>query len=520
MMDIASGVTLRSLWDQQAREWSDAEFLVFEDPDQGPVRRFTYREFDESINRAANVFLARGIGHGDRVAVQTHSSCEFVQCLFALAKIGAVTVPLNSSYTARECLEMTEQCGVRLLVSDSELFAQEGMEAISCDVIVVADGGGRPVRSAGDCWRDDWASLVAVASPVLGPCDPVYEDDLVEIMFTSGTESRPKGVMLTHANFVFSGLYCNWEMGMTPEDRLATAMVTSHVNFQLSALMPVLTAGATLVMLGRYSATRFWREIRAHGATLVQSMAMMVRTMMSQPVDPDERRHRVRDLHYFLPLSDGEKEAFEERFSVTLLNNYGATETLVGCLTDLPLQPRHWPSVGKAGLGYEVRIVDESGDAPVGGCGEILIHGVPGRSLMLGYWKDPEATAAAVDPDGWYHSGDLGYADAEGWIHFVDRHQDLIKRAGENVSATQVENVLMECPGVAEAAVVGIPDPVRDQAVKAVVVLDRDAPVTQAQVRAFAAARLAYFKVPSVIEVRDDLPRGTYGKVIKNLLKD
>lgn len=520
-MDIASGMTLRSLWDQQARERADVEFLVFEDPDRGSVRRFTYREFDEAIDRAANVFLARGIGHGDRVAVQTYSSCEFVQCLFALAKIGAVTVPLNSSYTASECLDMAHRCGVRLLVSDAELFAQEGMGDISCDVIVVAAEDGSAPDPADARRRDDWASLVAQASPVLGPCDPVHEDDLAEIMFTSGTASRPKGVMLTHANFVFSGLYGNWEMGMAREDRFATAMVTSHVNFQLSALMPVLTAGATLIMLRRYSATRFWREIRAHRATLVQSMAMMARTMMAQPVDPDERRHHVRDLHYFLPLADQEKEAFEERFGVTLLNNYGATETLVGCVTDLPLQPRHWPSIGKAGLGYEARIVDESGkDAPVGRCGEILIHGTPGRSLMLGYWQDPEATAAALDPDGWYRSGDWGYADAQGWIYFIDRHRDLIKRSGENVSATEVENVLMQCPGVAQAAVVGVPDPIRDQAVKAVVVLDRSHPATREQVRAFAAAHLAYFKVPSIVEIRDDLPRGTYGKVLKNLLKD
>ena len=156
-------------------------------------------------------------------------------------------------------------------------------------------------------------------------------------MFTSGTTASPKGVMITHANAVFSGKYVNWELAMTSDDRYATSMVASHVNFQLSAFIPVITAGATLILLSRYSAHRFWKSVCQTRATLVQGMALIVMTMLAQPVDPEEQNHCVRQMHYFLILSDEDKERFEKRFAVPLLNNYGSTETLVGVVTDPPV---------------------------------------------------------------------------------------------------------------------------------------------------------------------------------------
>jgi crotonobetaine/carnitine-CoA ligase len=347
---------------------------------------------------------------------------------------------------------------------------------------------------------------------------PLADQDLVEIMFTSGTTARPKGVMLTHANFVFSGTYVCWELALGPDDRYLTTMAATHVNLQLSALMPVIAAGATLILQRRYSARRFWRQARKHHATLVQGMAMIIRTLLLQPVDPQEREHWVRDVHYFLPLTDSEKQRFEERFGVRLLNNYGSTESLVGAITDLPSWPRRWPSIGRAGIGYQVRILTADGSEAIAGeRGEIVIHGTPGRSLMAGYWNDPEATARAIDSEGWYHTGDIGTRDADGWFYFVDRKADLIKRSGENVSAAEVEGVLRGCPGVADVAVVGVPDEVRDEAVKAVVV-PAGSDLSEEDVAAFARQHLACFKVPTIIEFRDELPRGEYGKVLKDLL--
>ena len=284
--------------------------------------------------------------------------------------------------------------------------------------------------------------------------------------------------------------------------------------------MPVVYTGAALVLVRRYSASRMWSQVRRHRASVIQAMAMIVKTLMAQPVASGERDHSVRAVHYFLPLPKGTKEAFEKRYGVRLLNNYGSSETLVGVVTDLPDGRSKWPSIGLAGPGYDVRIAGENGSAlPPGECGEIQVRGQAGVSLMAGYWRDEEATQAAFTADGWFRTGDCGYADADGWLYFVDRMGDIVKRAGENISACEVEVAILEHPDVADVAVLGISDSIRDEAVKAVVVPKPGRRLTAEDVQDFLSLRLSFFKIPSVIEFRDGLPRGEYGKVLKNQLK-
>ena len=321
----------------------------------------------------------------------------------------------------------------------------------------------------------DFDAGVDACSGVLDERCDLDGQDTAMIIFTSGTTSCPKGVEITHANMLFAGHYgdCT-SCALGPGDRMLTTMPAFHSNFQLAALMPVLTAGASLVVLEKYSARNFWRQVREHRATAIQLVAMMARTLMMQPHDAAEREHCVRSVQYYLPIADEEKEAFEQRFAVRLQNCYGATESICWALTDLPFGPRRWPSVGRPGLGYEVEILDEAGGAVAPGTvGEIAVKGVPGVSLMKGYYGDAEATARTVNGEGWYLSGDKGYRDEEGWFYFVDRKCNMIKRGGENVSATEVEDVLSMHPAVAECAVIGVDDPVRDQAVKAFVVCTR-----------------------------------------------
>ena len=338
-------------------------------------------------------------------------------------------------------------------------------------------------------------------------------------MFTSGTTSCPKGVELTHYNLLYSGLYGDWEFCLTPEDRFLTTMPAFHSNFQLSALMPVLTVGATLVFLKKYSARRFWKQVRAHRATAVQAVAMMARTMMMQPVDSEEREHQVRTVQYYLSISTEEKDAFEKRFGVRLQNCYGSTESVCWVLTDLAYGDRQWPSVGRAGLGYDVDIVDEQGSSCAPGeIGEIVVSGIMGETLMKGYYNDPKATARTFDAQGRFLTGDKGYRDESGWFYFVDRKSNMIKRAGENISASEVEDVLLDHPDVAEAAVIGVDDPVRDQAVKAFVVLEEGARKDEETLRSYCAARLADFKVPTLFEFPAELPHTSVGKIAKKLL--
>ena len=509
MIDISSKTTVRRLWENSVERRGDHEFLVFLDNTNKSADHYTYSDFDCLVNQSANLLHSFGIGQGDKVGVQLGNSALFVECFLAIAKLGAVIVPIGCEDTDFERQYLLDLCEAKVFVQSAEFVT--GRKPPS-GVFVVTSGSGD--ADGYETLRDQQSSLFEF--------DECCEDtDLAEILFTSGTTSKPKGVMLTVANLVFSAYFCNWELQMTADDRYFTTMAVDRVNFQLSALLPVISIGATLILAKKYSASRFWSQVVATKATLVQSMAMIVHTLMRQPKQIGENNHQVRLVHHFLPLSLREKSSFEKRFNVTLVNNYGTSETLVGVITDIPGQAGNWPSIGRPGLGYQAKIVNDSGDevSPYQ-VGEILIHGDIGRTLMAGYWKDPVATDAVIDSDGWFHSGDCGYLDDEGWLYFVDRQADIIKRAGENISAGEVQEVLAEFPGIDSIAVIGVPDSIRDEAVKAVVVMEDGQDLDRKALLRFARTRLASYKVPTIIEVRDSLPRGAYGKVKKYLLKN
>ncbi|MBS5739919.1 MAG: crotonobetaine/carnitine-CoA ligase [Adlercreutzia equolifaciens] len=528
MATVVGNENLRDLWNELSASRGDHLFLTCENR-AGHRRSFTYGEFDRLVNRTANFLLTVGVRQGDNVAIQLYNSPEYVSATFALAKIGAVAVPINMQLVFDECAFQFDRCGIRTVICEPDCLGYYFAEAAppcpnnTCEerriypmerVLVAHSGGDGLVAGAVDF--DAGAS--ACGDALDDPC-ALDGQDTAMIIFTSGTTSCPKGVEITHANMLFAGYYGDWQCALGPDDRMLTTMPAFHSNFQLAALMPVLTAGASLVVLEKYSARNFWRQVREHGATAIQMVAMMARTLMMQPVDAAEHEHRVRSVQYYLPIGDEEKEAFERRFSVRLQNCYGATESICWALTDLPCGPRRWPSVGRAGLGYEVEILDEAGHpAAPGTVGEIAVKGIPGISLMKGYYDDPEATARTVSEEGWYLSGDKGYRDEEGWFYFVDRKCNMIKRGGENVSATEVEEVLSAHPAVAECAVIGVDDPVRDQAVKAFVVLGQGQAASVEEITRFAACRLADFKVPTIMEIVGELPHTSVGKVEKKLL--
>lgn len=531
LTDIVGNETVRSLWDGLVAACGDREFLIFRDR-TGSTSTYTYRAFNEEIDRTANVFLSMGVEAGERVAVQLCTCPEFMMCLFGLAKIGAVMVPMNEQYLVEEAafvLERTEaSCALvepKFLdlyreVRESGPYLPKGVLVARTEddnVEGVEEARGALGRHEG---LRDFSRLRAEAAAELEEERPLCADDPAEIIFTSGTTSRPKGVVLTHANILFSGLYGDWEVALTRADRLLTTMPACHSNFQLAALMPVLTVGATLIVVEKYSASRFWSQIREFKATVTQCVAMMLRTLMLQPAHPDDRNHTLREILYFLPVSDAEKEAFEERFGVSLMNTYGSTESIGWVLTDPPTGARRWPSVGRAGMGYEVRIMREDGtEAEAHEVGEIQVHGVRGRTIMKEYFNDEEATARTFTADGWLKTGDKGYVDEDGWFFFVDRKVNMIKRAGENISTTELENVLAGHPLIAEAAVIGVPDPIRDQAVKAFVLPVAGAKLTEGDVLAFCEEHMAGFKVPSFVEIVESFPRTCSMKIEKKLLR-
>lgn len=531
MTDIVGNETVRSLWDGLVAACGDRVFLRFRDR-VGETSTYTYRAFNEEIDRTANVFLSMGVQAGERVCVQLCTCPEFMMCLFGLAKIGAVMVPMNEQNLVEEAayvLDRTEATCALVEPKFLDLYRAVRAEGsyLPKGVLVAriseegVEGATEALSAlAQDASLRDFSQLRAAAAPKLDEVRPLCADDPAEIIFTSGTTSRPKGVVLTHANILFSGLYGDWEVSLTRDDRMLTTMPACHSNFQLAALMPVLTAGAELIVVEKYSASRFWSQIREFKATVTQCVAMMLRTLMLQPASPDDRDHALREMLYFLPVSDAEKAAFEDRFGVRLMNTYGSTESIGWVLTDPPAGPRRWPSVGRAGLGYEVRIVrEDGGEAAPGEIGEIQVYGQRGRTIMKEYFNDPEATARTFTDDGWLKTGDKGYVDGDGWFFFVDRKANMIKRAGENISTTELENVLVDHPLIAEAAVIGVPDPIRDQAVKAFVLPCAGAELTEEDVLAYCEGHMAGFKVPSYIEIVKSFPRTCSMKIEKKLLR-
>lgn len=515
MTDIVGNKTLRDLWDELDRNYKNKIALIFHDCN-GKVQVFSYSQLNREINRTANLFLDLGIKKGDKVAVQLRNSPEFLMCWFGLAKIGAVLVPLNVEYSRDECDYILSKCGdISTVVVEEDFLPIFADKPKNQGIRKILLARSEKKISGTICFSEEKDKQ----PEELMEYRPLNCDDTVEILFTSGTTSKPKGVVITHYNTVFAGEYAAWQLSIRPEDRFLNVMPAYHIDLQMNTIMPCITVGATIILMEKYSASTFWKHICIYQATVTECIPMMIRTLLLQPRQDWEQNHCLRTIYFYLILTDEEKRNFEERFKVRLQNSYGSTEVLVGVIGDPPNGERKWPSVGKAGLCYEAKIVDDDGkDMPFNEVGEICIKGIPGKTIMKEYYDDKAATEKAIQSGGWFHTGDKGYVDEDGWFYFVDRKENLIKRSGENISSTEIEKILESHPKIAEAAVIGIPDPIRDQAVKAFVRLEEGENLTITEILEYCQKQMAKFKVPSYVEIVNTFPRTGTGKIQKNLL--
>lgn len=517
-MNIVGNKNLRTFWEERARTHAGRCCLVSED-ENGNTTEWTYGELNKEINRTANLFIEHGVAKGDKVILQMCNTPAFMKVWFALAKIGAVMVSVNTGYIAREFEHLVKTSGARHCVCDARHLAQWqayiGDRKVFDNFFVAGAGCGTPVSEAADL------EALAAAQPdellEVRPIDPL---DPAEILFTSGTTSAPKGAVITHANLVWAGLFTASQARLQADDRLLTTMPNFHVDFQCNGAMPILTVGGTLVMIQRFSAHRFWEQVCLYRATVTQAVPMILRTVMRQPVRAWEKSHCLREILYALPMTGEEYRAFKERFHVDLINSYGMTETLVGCVTVLPEEDRRFPSVGRPYFGYEAKLVDDEGrEVPAGEIGTFMIRGIPGVTLFKGYIGNEAATRETLVGDGWLRTKDKGRVDGDGVFWFVDRDIHMIKRSGENISSSEIENVLVEHPKIIEAAVIGVPDPIRDQEVKAFVRLKEGEKMTKAEVLDHCRKNLAEFKLPVFIEFREEFEHTCTGKIVKEILK-
>ena len=502
---------------RQAACHPDRDAFVVVDGD-GVADRVGYAELVDRVERRALALESRGVNPGDAVVVHVGTSLAFLATWLACFRLGALAVPTNLASPAPELVHAVRTTGARHLISEPRFDAV--VDAVVSEVglatrLVVRRGDAPLAAGAQDL--DELADAVPVGSrldlPVPGGLDPA------EVLFTSGTTSRPKGAVLTHSNLLRAGQRVALHYRLSGDDRPMSVMPLFHTGGQCMGVFAALTVGATCVLAEAYSASRFLDQVREHGATFVMLVTTHVRTLLAQPPRPDDRDHGLRDVGFGLRITDDERDRFEDRFGMRLTYCYGQTEACL-LIAVAPLDAdRNWPALGLPAFDREVRVVDMADrEVPLGEVGEIVVRADPGRNVLLRYAGDPAATEATLR-GGWLRTGDNGCFDADGHLHFVDRRKDMIKRAGENISALEVETVLTAHPAIADAAVIGVPDEIRDEAVKAFVVLEPGASLDAEALRDHCRAHLAGFKVPTEVEFRSELPRTSIGKVAKAELR-
>ena len=487
-------------------------FAVAED-EAGHATAVTYAGQLDRARRTAAVLTAHGVRAGDRVHLHTPNCLEFYDVWFATALIGAVLLPTGPQSTADELGYILAQA--RPAVSIVAPGLQETVAA------AIPDRTGLPVIAIRGEGAGTLAAQTALADPVAAPAaDGAGADQrTAAILYTSGTTSRPKGVLVTQANYLAVGAAMAAHLDITGQDRWLVALPLFHANAQYYCTMSALVAGASVALMPRFSASNWARQAAGHGATLGSLFAAPIRMILAQPPSAAEHRSRLRAVLFAQNLTGAQAGTFERRFGTRLLQLYGMTETVLPPTVNPDSPERRWPSIGRALPGVRLRIAGPDGiPQPPGTVGELLVSGQAGVTVAAGYYGDPAATAATFR-DGWLHTGDLARIDGDGFAYFVDRAKDMIKRSGENVSAGEIERVAAGHEGVAECAAIGVPDPVRDEAIVLVAVRAPTASVTAGELLGFCAARLAAYKVPSSVVFVDRLPRTSVGKIRKQALR-
>lgn len=474
-------------------------------------RTITFGELDARSSRAAQAFSSAGIGFGDRVAFVERNGAEFFDVVFGLAKLGAVAVPVNWRLAAPEIRHIVADCRAAAIVVGEEFFGHvEAIEAeISAAVIAIGSH---------DRWPDfdDWVAT----HPAVDPGVATGPDDLVALMYTSGTTGLPKGVMLSNTNYraKTAGVAGPWRFSA---DAVSLAVMPLFHMAGSGWAFAGLWHGAPTVVLRDVDPAAILDAIATHRVTNLLLVPAVIQVLLDTPGVTTCDFSHLRVLVYGAsPISDDVLIRGIERFGRVFAQVYGMTET-TGSITQLDGAdhvPDRLRSCGKPYPWVAVRVVDRDGaDAPPGTVGELWTRSAQN---MLGYWNNPEATAATLTGDGWLKTGDAGYIDADGYVYLQDRIKDMIVSGGENVYPIEVENVLMTHPGVADVAVIGVPDDRWGEAVKAVVVPAPGASLDDAELIGYARARLGGFKLPKTVDFVAALPRTPSGKVLKRDLRD
>lgn len=504
------GMDIRTLVDDQARLRGDQPWLTWE-PFDGQGASWTYGEFREALRRFAAGLQARGVQPGQRVLVHLDNCPESIIAWLGCAYAGAVAVTTNAKSSGEEIAYFAEHSGAVGAITQPRFAAlvAEAAPQLAWRVATETDNGAPAQASA-----DGFEPFAAIdADPAVlseRPHDPWAD---FAIQYTSGTTARPKAVLWTHANALWGGRMCAQNEDLRPEDVHLTHLPLFHTNAQAYSVLASLWAGAHVVLLPKFSASRFWPVSEKHGATWTSMVPFCVKALAALPV-PAQHSYRFWGNAICEPAAD-------KHFGVKTIGWWGMTETIAHGTVGSARQPDAPMSMGRPSPGYEIHVLDEAG-APVGPgeTGDLFVGGLRGVSLFKAYAGDPAATAAAFRPDGLFITGDRVRRGADGFLYFADRSKDMLKVGGENVAASEIERVIAGVPGVAEVAVVAKRHPMLDEVPVAFVIAAAGQEDGLAQkITAACAQSLAAFKQPHEVRLTPSLPRSTLEKVAKAELR-
>ncbi len=469
---MSSILGLEPLSDRHSWEKSLGEFLeivVGSNPDKIFIeiagQQITYADFYRRCRSAATMFRNLGIGHGDRVCLFLPNVPEVLYSWFGLALIGGITVTINTAYRRDEMAFILNNAEASALVAHQDLLdvATQAADIAPCVRHRLFVGNDAPPSG----WTN-YSDLLA-ASPEIAELPTVSPTDISMLQYTSGTTGNPKGVQVTHQMYVSAGQgFALWTQA-TPDDRFFTCLPYFHANAQYYSTMGTLASGATLVVQDRFSASRFWDQVREARATVVNFIGMMMPVLAKNDPQPDDADNTVR-LFYGSPAFSPEfLSDFEQRFGTDIIVGFGMTETCYGTIEAIrgdrrpnsSGQPRRHPDDA---FENTVRIVDDGGSPVANGQpGEITIRN---PATMAGYWRNDAETSASLR-DGWLFTGDLGWLDDDDYLYFVDRKKDVIRRRGENISSQEVEDVIKSHESVLDCAIIAVPSDLGEDEVKA-----------------------------------------------------
>lgn len=475
--------------------------LIWEATD-GRWTELSYTEIEVGAGRLAGGLAAAGVGHGDRVVLHMTNRPEFVVALFALARLGAVAVPTIASYAVDELRYVLEHAEVGLVLCDPGRREVADRAAKLCAT---------PPRVVG---TDVLADELDADPP---PAADVAAGDAALLMYSSGTTARPKGIVLSHQALLLAGETNAQHQRLQPADRSLCVLPLFHINAMCISMMANMITGSTLVLTEAFDAGRYWSQVRTYAITVGSLVANPIRQLLQQPGRPTDRTHALRLMLFGMPLTAGQIETFERRHGIPLITMWGMTEDgATGTRSPLYL-PRRPSSVGLPMLGIDVGIFgDDDRELGPGEIGECRFVGGP---RLDRYYRE-EAATAATNRDGRFCTGDTMTVDKQGYFHFLDRTKDVIKVKAENVASAEVERVLITHPSVSDAAVVGVPDAVRDERIVAFVLLEPGHGLDVEALRAHCGESLARFKVPHEVHAVADMPRTSIGKIRKSELRE